>query len=131
MSIANEIMKGQDEGEGDIVHPLDRQYLGLGMEEMVELDHKSSEFQQLEDYLIKTHGHTHQMKFKVEEIFRIERRGERGRFEASRFSALGKKGSDRRLLWHGSRSTNMGGILSQGLRIVSGFYLVSSRGKGT
>lgn len=28
------------------------------------------------------------------------------------------KNSDRRLLWHGSRSTNFGGILSQGLRIA-------------
>lgn len=28
------------------------------------------------------------------------------------------KDSDRRLLWHGSRSTNYGGILSQGLRIA-------------
>jgi poly [ADP-ribose] polymerase len=26
--------------------------------------------------------------------------------------------ADRRLLWHGSRSTNFGGILSQGLRIA-------------
>jgi poly [ADP-ribose] polymerase len=28
------------------------------------------------------------------------------------------KNSNRRLLWHGSRSTNFGGILSQGLRIA-------------
>ena len=71
----------------------------------------------------------------VQDIFRIERNGEEERFKKSPFSKT--KGSDRRLLWHGSRVTNYGGILSQGLRIappeapVSGYafgkgvYLVS------
>lgn len=48
-------------------------------------------------------------------IFRIERQGETGRFNES-YGNL--KNSNRRLLWHGSRSTNYGGILSQGLRIA-------------
>lgn len=52
---------------------------------------------------------------KVKEIFRIERKGEKDRFAQSPYAKL--KG-DRRLLWHGSRSTNFGGILSQGLRIA-------------
>ena len=52
---------------------------------------------------------------KVEEIFRIERNGEFDRFNKSPYAKL--KG-DRRLLWHGSRCTNFGGILSQGLRIA-------------
>ena len=48
-------------------------------------------------------------------IFRIERQGENERFE----KAYGNiSNSNRRLLWHGSRSTNYGGILSQGLRIA-------------
>lgn len=38
-----------------------------------------------------------------------------GRFDESPF---GKMDADRRLLWHGSRATNFGGILSQGLRIA-------------
>lgn len=37
---------------------------------------------------------------------------------ASRYGKLSPEKSDRRLLWHGSRSTNYGGILSQGLRIA-------------
>ena len=120
MSIAEEIMKPQDDdGEGDIIHPLDRQYLGLDMEEMVPLDPASTEHQQLEDYLLKTHGQTHSMKFTLEGIFRIERCGERDRHGQSRFATLMKSGaSDRRLLWHGSRATNFGGIRSQGLRIA-------------
>lgn len=51
----------------------------------------------------------------MQNIFRIEREGEAARLAASRFAAVP---SDRRLLWHGSRCTNFGGILSQGLRIA-------------
>ena len=73
MSIANQIMKESDEDVGEVVHQLDRQYLGLNMEEMTArkcidinsqfsiaksllVDHSSSEFKQLEDYMLKTHG---------------------------------------------------------------------------
>lgn len=56
------------------------------------------------------------MNYKVVNIFRIERQGETDRFNSSKYAKI--KGSDRRLLWHGSRSTNFGGILSQGLRIA-------------
>ena len=71
----------------------------------------------------------------VQDIFRIERNGENERFAQSPYANL--KSSDRRLLWHGSRVTNYGGILSQGLRIAppeapvngyafgKGVYLVS------
>lgn len=52
----------------------------------------------------------------VQEIFRLERAGERSRFHESTFGAIRK--GDRRLLWHGSRCTNFGGILSQGLRVA-------------
>jgi hypothetical protein len=51
----------------------------------------------------------------VEDIFRIERQGELERFEKSDYS---KVKTNRRLLWHGSRVTNFGGILGQGLRIA-------------
>ncbi|GMG01096.1 unnamed protein product [Aspergillus oryzae var. brunneus] len=44
------------------------------------------------------------------------RDGENDRFNSSKYGKI--KNSDRRLLWHGSRSTNFGGILSQGLRIA-------------
>ncbi|MCJ1473966.1 hypothetical protein MMC13_002622 [Lambiella insularis] len=116
MSIAEEIMKeAKEEAVSDVVHPIDRQYAGLGLTEMTPLEHKCTEFKELEDYLLKTHGATHGMKFKVEEIFRIERKGENDRFASSPYAAIN---SDRRLLWHGSRSTNFGGILSQGLRIA-------------
>lgn len=50
------------------------------------------------------------------DIFSIEREGEEDRFKTSTYAKA--QNSDRRLLWHGSRSTNYGGILSQGLRIA-------------
>lgn len=73
----------------------------------------------------------------VQEIFRIQREGEADHFDkvaksrhrhglASSRTFLGQgienpghpDADDRRLLWHGSRCTNFGGILSQGLRIA-------------
>ncbi|CAI7658001.1 unnamed protein product [Penicillium crustosum] len=115
MDVANEIMVSSKEDHDD-AHPLDRQFQSLGMEEMTELDHKSNEFIELENYLQNSRGETHDMSYKVVNIFRIERRGEKDRFNASPYANI--PNSDRRLLWHGSRSTNFGGILSQGLRIA-------------
>lgn len=135
MQLANEIMKTAkgDKDKKDI-HLIDRQYEGLGMQEMtprkfcphamrkkhftkhLAVNSKSNEFLQLQDYLIKSAGETHYIQYKVQDIFRIERSGERDRFNHSPFSNI--PNSDRRLLWHGSRSTNYGGILSQGLRIA-------------
>ncbi|MCJ1433535.1 hypothetical protein MMC27_002898 [Xylographa pallens] len=115
MSIAEEIMKGAKDDSGSSVHPLDNQYAALGLNEMTPLQNKSTEYKELENYLLKTHGSTHGMTFKVEDIFRIERNGENDRFAQSPFAKLQ---ADRRLLWHGSRATNFGGILSQGLRIA-------------
>lgn len=111
---ASDLMKPQLD-ELNRVHPLDRHYRGLGMDEMTPLDPAAQEFQLLETYLQGTCGSTHSVDYKVQNIFRIERRGERDRFNQSQFSGPIR---DRRLLWHGSRATNFGGILSQGLRIA-------------
>jgi poly [ADP-ribose] polymerase len=114
MKDAAEIMK-VDRKTRDAIHPLDRQFAGLGLEEMTPLEHNSNEFTRLKDYLKESRGATHQMNYDVKDIFRIEREGEFKRFDDSEFSKIS---SDRRLLWHGSRTTNFGGILSQGLRIA-------------
>ncbi|KAK2033059.1 PARP-domain-containing protein [Colletotrichum zoysiae] len=113
MKIASDLMK-VDRKLHD-VHPADRQYQSLGMNEMSPVDHKSAEFAFLSEYLQGSKGATHHVNYKIEDIFRIERQGELERFEKSQFSSIK---SDRRLLWHGSRVTNFGGILSQGLRIA-------------
>lgn len=145
MEIATAIMKsGQD---NIAVNALDRQFAGLGLQEMTPcrvsypsnvrasanarlVKSSSKEFSLLKEYLIKSHGSTHDIQFQVcswdslptestdaegtyqvQHIFRVERSG-----EADRFTTTPK--SNRRLLWHGSRTTNYGGILSQGLRIA-------------
>ncbi|KAF1998535.1 PARP-domain-containing protein [Amniculicola lignicola CBS 123094] len=108
-----ELMK-KELGKGPSIHPLDKAYRGLGMEEMTTLSSDTTEFQELSDYLLNTIGQTHHHQYSVESIFRIERQGELERFNKAKFNV----NSDRRLLWHGSRATNFGGILSQGLRIA-------------
>ena len=71
------------------------------------------EFAMLVDYVHNTHGATHtQYKLEVQEVFKIVREGEKKRYKP--FSKL----HNRMLLWHGSRTTNYVGILSQGLRIA-------------
>lgn len=87
------------------------------MREMTPLDVTTKEFQEIDAYLHKSVGNTHGVKYQVQDIFRIERGGEVDRLNAGPYANLGKK-SDRRLLWHGSRCSNFGGILSQGLRIA-------------
>ncbi|KXG49796.1 uncharacterized protein PGRI_057640 [Penicillium griseofulvum] len=58
-------------------------------------------------------------------IFRLERPGEAERFAQWEKANLANIG-DQRLLWHGSKSSNFAGILSQGLR---GDGIVSTDGK--
>ena len=116
MQLANDIMKSAKAGTDETINLIDRQYEGLGMQEMTPLEPASQEFVQLQDYLIKSAGYTHGIAYKVQDIFRIERCGETDRFVKSKYAKIAN--SDRRLLWHGSRCTNFGGILSQGLRIA-------------
>ena len=82
---------------------------------MTPLKSSSTEFLELKNYLVETRGSTHNANYHVDQIFRIERQGEKDRFDKSPFAGPPR---DRRLLWHGSRCTNFGGILSQGLRIA-------------
>lgn len=65
------------------------------------------------EYVKNTHAATHNTyTLEVQEIFKINREGERQRYRP--FEEL----HNRQLLWHGSRTTNYAGILSQGLRIA-------------
>jgi len=118
MQLANDLMKNAKKSKehAEEINLLDRQFQGLGMQEMTPLEYKTTEFTELENYLTKSVGHTHGTRYKVQDIFRIERSGEHGRFDTSNYAKIPNK--NRRLLWHGSRATNFGGILSQGLRIA-------------
>lgn len=114
MKIAADLMKADKKSASDM-HIADRRFKGLGLEEMTPLKPSTKEYKLLASYLNGTKGSTHNMNYDVIDIFRIERQGEKSRFKESKFSSVP---SNRRLLWHGSRATNFGGILSQGLRIA-------------
>lgn len=97
----------------DTVHQLDSLFRGLGLEEMTPLESSSAEYKLIDEYLHRTSSADHSISYRVQDIFRIKREGDFARFRAQPAAE-----SDRRLLWHGSRTTNYGGILSQGLRIA-------------
>ena len=72
------------------------------------LEKGCDEFKMLRDYTKNTHGATHnQYDLELMEVFKVRRQGEDKRFKP--FS----KFHNRMLLWHGSRTTNLVGILSQ------------------
>lgn len=116
MTVTEEIMNSAKRLSPDGVHSLDRQYDGLKLQQMTLVDPSSREFKELEGYLCKSRGDTHGIIYKkIQAIFRIARQDEYQGFEKSVHEHVN---CDRRLLWHGSRTTNFGGILSQGLRIA-------------
>jgi poly [ADP-ribose] polymerase 1 len=79
--------------------------------EVVALD--SQEGRLILEYVQKTHGPTHNAyTLSVISILKVSRHGERERFQS--YESL----ENQQLLWHGSRTTNFGGILKQGLRIA-------------
>ena len=93
-------------------HPIDTHYkkLNCGLETV---DPNSDEFHLIEQYMIKTHAKTHdQYSLKLRDLFKATRESEADRFK--NFQTL----DNHQLLWHGSRTTNFAGILSQGLRIA-------------
>lgn len=110
MVITNKLMK--ETKAVDDVHPLDKQFESLGLNEAIPLDKSSTEFKNLEAYVHKSQGSTHRLRdLKVDEIFRITRSVEEDRWKAGGWDKL--KNDNRMLLWHGSRSTNFAGKYSK------------------
>ncbi|GBP32817.1 Poly polymerase 1 [Eumeta japonica] len=104
-------MLNQD-SEDDSLPPVDSHYLKLKAE-IVPLDRKSPEYEMILTYVKNTHATTHAYyTLEVHQIFKVAREKEDERYKPF------KKLHNRRLLWHGSRTTNFTGIISQGLRIA-------------
>lgn len=92
--------------------PIDVHYASLKTD-IVPLSKDSDEFKMICEYVANTHAKTHSnYSLVVDEVFTVARKGERQRYRPFRDLP------NRKLLWHGSRSTNFVGILSQGLRIA-------------
>jgi len=108
MAVAESIMKTSSDRhkDADSVAQIDKRFEQLKLTECEALDKKSDEYQGLKEYLINTAGHTHNIRYRLQDIFRIEREGESERFEKSKYANM--KDKNRRLLWHGSRTTNYG-----------------------
>ncbi|XP_020642204.3 poly [ADP-ribose] polymerase 1 [Pogona vitticeps] len=103
------LRSGGQDGDKD---PIDVNYEKLKTDIKV-LDKDSEEARIIKQYVKNTHASTHNAyDLKVTEIFKIGREGESQRYKP--FQEL----HNRQLLWHGSRTTNFAGILSQGLRIA-------------
>lgn len=91
--------------------PVDQHYMQLNCA-ISALAKDGSEFKLIIDYVKETHAITHNnYKLDVKNVFKVQREEDMKRFKDH-------KGKDRALLWHGSRTTNFAGILSQGLRIA-------------
>lgn len=117
MEIANTIMKTTNDKARDQerVALIDKRFEQLKLDHATPLEKSTNEYRMLKEYLINTTGKTHNIRFSLHDIFRIKRTGEDDRFTEA-YGA--RQDTCRRLLWHGSRTTNYGGILSQGLRIA-------------
>ncbi|KAJ8308841.1 hypothetical protein KUTeg_013715 [Tegillarca granosa] len=108
IEVAYSLLKGGDDGED----PIDNHYKKLKTK-IVPVDKKSKEFGRMVEYVKNTHASTHgSYELEVIDIFEIDREG-----EASRYAPF-RDLHNKQLLWHGSRTTNYAGILSQGLRIA-------------
>lgn len=92
--------------DAESVSQIDKRFQQLNLTECEALDRKSDEYQGIKNYLINTAGHTHNIRYRLQDIFRIEREGEDDRFKKSQYASVRDK--NRRLLWHGSRTTNYG-----------------------
>jgi predicted DNA-binding WGR domain protein len=109
LEVASKVLS---EGKKAGKHPLDASYEAMKCE-LLPVDAGSEEFQRICRYVAHTHGATHHIKVSVEGVFKVNRAGETTRYEAN-YGKLHNK----TMLWHGSRTTNFMGILSQGLRIA-------------
>ncbi|XP_050672145.1 poly [ADP-ribose] polymerase-like isoform X2 [Leptidea sinapis] len=79
--------------------------------EIYSLDPDSSEYKQIMRYSKTNKSEIHTFDFEVDEIFKVERHGELDRYSTY------KSFHNRMLLWHGSRLSNIAGILKKGLQI--------------
>src|SRR5690606_7831338 len=109
MEIATNLLRVQSDSKED---PIDANYQKLKTD-ITPIEKDEEEHKLVSKYVQNTHGSTHNYyTLELIDLFRVSRHGESERYK--KYKDLHNK----QLLWHGSRITNFGGILSQGLRIA-------------
>ncbi|KAF1323592.1 Poly polymerase catalytic domain containing protein, partial [Globisporangium splendens] len=102
----------KSQASGSTIHPLDAQYKMLNTK-MEPLEPTDEEFKRIERYVESTEVPSSQSyKLKIQSVMKIARGPEEETNETF------KSVDNHKLLWHGSRLSNVVGILSQGLRIA-------------
>ncbi|EJD55242.1 PARP-domain-containing protein [Auricularia subglabra TFB-10046 SS5] len=102
--------------QGALVNPLDAHLASLELSFIEPVPRDSKEWESLERYAHETQGKTHSLRSNLLQAFRIGRDAENANWKKAGWDKL--KPGERKLLWHGSRTTNFAGILKQGLRIA-------------
>eukprot|EP00644_Phytophthora_capsici_P009388 jgi/Phyca11/107102/e_gw1.13.901.1 len=113
LEISQELQKQEAEKpSGPGIHPLDVHY-GMLNTNMEPLSKDCKEYEIIEKYVETTHAPTHvQYKLRIKSVLKIARPDE------EKFTDIFQSVNNHKLLWHGSRLSNVIGILSKGLRVA-------------
>ncbi|KAF4032487.1 Poly(ADP-ribose) polymerase catalytic domain-containing protein [Phytophthora infestans] len=104
--------KNAKKNAGAKLNSLDAQYNMLNVK-MEPLPEATEEFRIIEKYVETTHAPTHvQYKLRIKSVLKIARPDE------EKFKDVFQSVNNHKLLWHGSRLSNVIGILSKGLRVA-------------
>ncbi|KAH7104705.1 PARP-domain-containing protein, partial [Auriculariales sp. MPI-PUGE-AT-0066] len=117
MEVTSKLMSDDSvrDANGRRINPLDHHLASLELS-FIEPVTGVKEREALVRYARETHGKTHHIKCDLIHAFRVGRDSEETAWQSAGWGKLGP--GERKLLWHGSRSTNFAGILKQGLRIA-------------
>uniref|UniRef100_A0AC34FDY0 Poly [ADP-ribose] polymerase n=1 Tax=Panagrolaimus sp. ES5 TaxID=591445 RepID=A0AC34FDY0_9BILA len=115
IQIAYSIIKADEKNtDAEEIDPVDKHYEKLQCNIEV-LSRESEEYEIIESYTKKTHAPTHSnYSLEIIDAFKIAKETESLSFK--------KDIGNRNLLWHGSRTSNFAGILSQGYMFGKGIY---------
>ncbi|KAG2378279.1 hypothetical protein C9374_008422 [Naegleria lovaniensis] len=109
LEVASKIISKEKKTE----NPIDSIYNDLHTE-LTPVEKNSEEWKWIDKFIQNTHAPTHSSyTLELQDAFVVKREG-----EAEKYIEKSKDISNKQLLFHGSRSTNFIGILSQGLRIA-------------
>ena len=100
------------------VHPTDFAYNAMGAR-MLPIPPSTELFSSIAKSISGTHANTHKhYEMKLRDVFALDLKGQSARFAPYAAASTAPGVPPTRLLWHGTRTSNLVGILSQGLRVA-------------